>query len=88
MNAIDWKGGLSDKSDRLAQHLSAFSNLSGGGVLVYGISNDGVPFSMKKDEIEETVKKLCNIAKNNLSYSIRIEHAVINYEGCALLDYP
>ncbi len=85
LNALDWKGGLSDKSERLAQHLSAFSNLTGGGVLVYGVSNDGVPFTMERDEIEEVVKKLSNIAKNNLSYSIAIEHAVMEYDGCALL---
>ncbi len=79
LNALDWKGGLSDKSERLAQHLSAYSNLTGGGVLVYGIDNDGVPYSMEKDQIEKVVKKLSNIAKNNLSFSITIEHAVMEY---------
>lgn len=86
LNSLDWKGGLSDKSERLAQHLSAFSNLPGGGVLVYGVNNDGVPKSMEKDEIEAVVKKLSNIAKNNLSYSITIQHAVMDYEGHALLS--
>jgi hypothetical protein len=27
LNEIDWKSGLSSKTDRLAQHLCAFSNL-------------------------------------------------------------
>lgn len=31
LNELDWKSGLSDKSDRLAQHISAFANLKGGG---------------------------------------------------------
>ena len=26
MNELDWKSGLSDKSEKLAQHLSAFAN--------------------------------------------------------------
>lgn len=26
LNEIDWKGGLSDKTDRLAQHVCAFAN--------------------------------------------------------------
>jgi hypothetical protein len=26
LNDLDWKSALSDKSDRLAQHLSAFAN--------------------------------------------------------------
>lgn len=85
LNSLDWKSGLSDKTDRLAQHLSAFSNLSGGGILVYGINNDGEPQSMSKEEIEATVQKLSNIAKNNLSFSITIEHAVMDYEGHPLL---
>lgn len=29
LNELDWKSGLSDKTDRLAQHLSAFANLKG-----------------------------------------------------------
>ena len=34
LNEIDWKGGLSSKTERLAQHICAFANLSGGGFLV------------------------------------------------------
>lgn len=40
LNEIDWKGGLSNKTDRLAQHICAFANLSGGGFLVFGINDD------------------------------------------------
>ena len=29
LNELDWKSGLSDKSDRLAQHISAFANMKG-----------------------------------------------------------
>ena len=35
LNEMDWKGGLSNDKERLAQHISAFSNLSGGGTLVF-----------------------------------------------------
>jgi hypothetical protein len=28
LNELDWKTALSEKSERLAQHISAFSNLS------------------------------------------------------------
>jgi predicted HTH transcriptional regulator len=38
LNEIDWKSGLSPKTDRLAQHLCAFSNQEGGGSLVYGVN--------------------------------------------------
>ena len=39
MNELDWKSGLSDKSEKLAQHLSAFANQSDGGFIVFGIDN-------------------------------------------------
>jgi predicted HTH transcriptional regulator len=37
LNEIDWKSGLSDKSDRLAQHISVFANHANGGYLAFGI---------------------------------------------------
>lgn len=85
LNEIDWKGELSSKTDRLAQHICAFANLSGGGFLVFGISDDAEFEELDKATIEETTKKLGNIAKNNLAWSIQLEHAVLEYEGHALL---
>ncbi len=85
LNEIDWKSGLSDKSDRLAQHISAFANHFCGGVLVYGVNNDGSLFSLGQEQIEEIVRKLGNIAYNNLSHKIQIEHTVVKYNGENLL---
>ena len=85
LNEIDWKSGLSDKSDRLAQHISAFANHSYGGMLVYGVNDDGTLFSLGKEEVDDIVKKLGNIAHNNLSNHIQIEHAVQEYNGENLL---
>ena len=85
LNGIDWKGGLSDKTDRLAQHLCAFANIDGGGVLVFGINDDATFSELDKESIEEVTKRLGNIAKNNLSWSIQLEHDVLEYEGHPLL---
>ena len=85
LNEIDWKSGLSDKSDRLAQHISAFANHLYGGILVYGVNDDGSLFSLGKEQIEDIVKKLGNIAHNNLSNHIQIEHTVQEYNGENLL---
>ena len=85
LNEIDWKSGLSDKTDRLAQHISAFANHLYGGILVYGVNDDGSLFSMPKEQIDEIVKWLGNIAHNNLSNHIQIEHSVQCYEGHNLL---
>lgn len=85
LNEIDWKSGLSPKTDRLAQHISAFANQSNGGILVFGVNNDGTHFSISKDDADRIIQLLGNIAKNNLSYSIALEHSIIEYEGSALL---
>lgn len=85
LNEIDWKSGLSDKSERLAQHISAFANHLYGGVLVYGVNDNGSLFSLSKEQIDEIVRKLGNIAHNNLSSHIQIEHSVQCYEGHNLL---
>lgn len=84
-NEIDWKGGLSDNNDRLAQHICAFSNLSGGGVLVYGVKNDASFANMTKDEIERVTIKLDNIAQNRMYTPVQLEHDVLEYEGHPLL---
>lgn len=84
-NELDWKSGLSDKTDRLAQHICAFANNKGGGMLVYGVNNDGTRFSLPKDTIDKTIQTLGNIAQNNLAYHIPIEHAVLEFEGTPLL---
>lgn len=85
LNELDWKSGLSDKTERLAQHISAFANMKGGGILVYGVNNDGTCFDLTKEEIDKTVQTLGNIAQNNLVYAIPIEHSVMTFEGHALL---
>jgi predicted HTH transcriptional regulator len=85
LNEIDWKSGLSSKTDRLAQHLCALSNMEGGGFLVYGVNDDAMLFSVTKEQIDEIIKKLGNIALNNLSQSIQIQHNTIEYNGNALL---
>lgn len=85
LNKLDWKSGLSDKTERLAQHISAFANMKGGGFLVYGVNNDGTLFNMTKEEIDKTIQTLGNIAHNNLAYSIPIEHTVMDFEGYSLL---
>lgn len=79
LNEIDWKSGFSDKSTRLAQHISAFANHPNGGFLAYGINDDGTSSPLDKDGMDEVVKKIGNIARNNLAQPIGIEHAVLNY---------
>ena len=85
LNEIDWKSGLSTKTYRLAQHLCAFSNLKGGGFFVYGVNDDATMFSVSKADADVIIKKMGNIALNNLSQSVQLQHDTIEYEGNALL---
>jgi predicted HTH transcriptional regulator len=85
LNELDWKSGLSSKTDRIAQHVCAFANLKGGGLLVYGVNNNGSLFSISHEVADKTVTLLGNIAKNNLSTSIAIEHSIMEFKGENLL---
>jgi len=87
LNEIDWKSGLSPKTNRLAHHLCAFSNQKGGGLLVYGVNDDATMFSITKGDADNIIKKLGNIALNNLSQSVQIHHDTIEYDGNALLFF-
>lgn len=84
-NEIDWKTDISPKTERLAQHLCAFSNQQGGGLLVYGVNDNGTHFSLDKPTIDNIIQKLSSIAQNNLTRSIIIEHDVLEFEGHNLL---
>ena len=85
LNEIDWKGGLSDDKERLAQHICAFSNLVGGGLLVYGVNDDATYSEMTQELIERTVTRLDNIAQNRMFMPIQLDHAVMEYDGHPLL---
>jgi predicted HTH transcriptional regulator len=85
LNELDWKSMLSDNSEKLAKHLSAFSHLFNGGFMVFGINNNGSVHSLLKPEIDEITKKLGNIARNNLAQPVTIDHAVVTYKGADIL---
>ncbi|MDR1895548.1 MAG: putative DNA binding domain-containing protein [Prevotellaceae bacterium] len=85
LNEIDWKSELSSKTDRLAQHLCAFANQEGGGFLVYGVNDDTTMFSVSKEQADEIIRKLGNIARNNLMQPLILEHATVDFNGNSLL---
>lgn len=85
LSELDWKSDLSSKSERLAQHICAFCNHQGGGMFAYGINDDATFLKLTAEQIEQIVKKLGNIAHNNLSNAVALDHAVIEYEGHPIL---
>ncbi len=86
LNELDWKSQLSEDTTKLAKHLSAFSHLNGGGFLVFGINNDGsYGDALSKQNIDDIIRRLGNIANNNLNTPLGIDHIVTNYHDHNLL---
>lgn len=88
LNLIDWKSGLSPNTQRLAQHICAFANEPGGGFFAFGVEDSGYDFcSFSREEGEEIVKKMGNIAANNLCLPIKVEHQISEFEGHPVLFF-
>lgn len=84
LNEIDWKLGLSEKTKRLAQHISAFANYENGGFLVFGIDNGNI-IGIDINECDQILKTLGNIARQNLVSPVVLDHAIIKYQDKDLL---
>lgn len=85
LNEIDWKVDFSEKGDRFARHLSAFSNYSGGGFLVFGINNDGSMEGLDRQRCDIILEKIGNIARSTVEPQIQIDHMVKTMYGVDLL---
>lgn len=85
MNELDWKSEISPDKRRLSEHLSALGNLAGGGCLVFGISNTGVPLGVSEADIERIVNQVANLGRSGVEPPLAVDHAVAPYDGTDLL---
>lgn len=85
LNELDWKSGLSPDRRRLTEHLSAFGNQSGGGVLVFGIANDGVPVGIAQEDVDRIVNQLANLGRDSVEPPLVIDHAIEPWQNVSLL---
>lgn len=86
LNELDWKASLSTRRERLAEHLMAMANQPDGGVLVFGIHNDGTTVGVSNDEIEQIVGTLTNLGRAAIEPPLALDHAVVEQvPGTALL---
>ena len=85
LNELDWKSDLSPDRRRLAEHLSAFGNHSGGGVLVFGIANDGSPVGITQEEVDRIVGQLANLGRDAVEPPLTIDHAIERWRDVPLL---
>lgn len=85
LNELDWKENLTNKTEKFSHHLSAFSNLDNGGFIVFGFNNEGKYLGIEKNDVKEIIKRVGNIAWNNLNPPISIQHSTIKYKNRPLL---
>ncbi|WP_299287925.1 ATP-binding protein [uncultured Mucilaginibacter sp.] len=86
MNEIDWKESLSPKGEKLAQHLSAFANNPGGGILVFGIEDkSGIVIGINQQDAENIMGKLSSVGRDSLDPMVIIDHSIELYQDKPLL---
>ena len=84
-NELDWKADLSEKTEKLAHHLCAFANTQGGGFLAFGVDDNGSIIGIREKPYQETIKKLGNIARQNIIPGSAIDYTILTYQGHELL---
>lgn len=85
LNELDWKEELSPKADKLAQHLSAFANHPGGGILVFGIDKNAQLKGVLKRDAEKIVEQLSSVGRDALEPMVSIDHSIELYKEIPLL---
>ncbi len=86
-NELDWKLNLSPDKQRLAQHLSAFSNLPGGGCLVFGIGPKGSMIGVNDTQVFTIVTQLTNIGRAGVEPPIALDHTVESFKSSRILFF-
>lgn len=85
LNELDWKASLSTHKDRLAEHLMAMANHPNGGVLAFGIDNQGVPSGVDAAQIEQITGTLSNLGREAVDPPVTLDHSVTEYANIPVL---
>lgn len=84
LNELDWKVGLSPNKKRVVEHLCALGNHSGGGFLVFGINQAGVPIGVRQDDLDEIATQLANLARDGLEPPLVVDYQTADFAGVRL----
>lgn len=82
-NFLDFKLNLSDKTERLKEHINAFGNLERGGCFVFGVEKF-IPIGVQDDQ-DAIIKKITDLASNTQVPSLNIETFFVKIENKNLL---
>lgn len=84
LNELDWKASTA-RSERMGRHLSAFANYTGGGFLVYGISDDGNIAGISEAQAELYSGQIANWARDLVQPEVRTHIFPFEFKGKTLL---
>lgn len=85
LNELDWKASLSTHKDRLAEHLMAMANHPNGGVLAFGIDNQGLPTGVNVAQVEQITGTLANLGREAVDPPLTLDHAVPEHASIPVL---
>ncbi len=85
LNELDWKTALTSNKERLVEHLIAFANHPNGGFLVFGVRDDAVLAGVTQSEVAQIINTLANLGREGIEPPLVVDHAVVDYQGVALL---
>lgn len=86
LNELDWKENLSPNNAKLAQHISAFANLPGGGFVVFGIKNDTKEVvGINEREATQIIDKLASICRDAVEPLVSIDYSIEQYKENEIL---
>lgn len=86
VNDLDWKEGLSANANKLAQHISAFSNYPGGGFIVFGISDKTAEVvGVSSQEANLIVERLSSIGRDSLEPNVSLDHSIETFKEKEIL---
>ncbi len=84
LNELDWKAATA-KSERMGRHLSAFANYSGGGFLVYGVSDEGDVLGVDTEKADLFSSQIANWARDLVEPEARTHIFPFEFRGKVLL---
>lgn len=85
LNELDWKAALTSNKERLVEHLIAFANHPNGGFLVFGVRDDATLAGVTQGEVAQIINTLANLGREGVEPPLVVDHAVVDYQGVALL---
>lgn len=86
LNELDWKETISPNNSKLCQHISAFSNMPGGGFFVFGVKNNTREvIGISTEEANNIVDKFASLCRDGVEPLVSIDYSIEEYQNKEIL---